>query len=1026
MKRRGWTEIPLDRPVATLMILLCLTVLGSVAIFRIPIGFMPEVREPEVDIEIPFPGSHPLEGLRQVVEPIEDEVATIPGVEGVWAGAGSGNVNLEVSFGWGADVDVKKGEVREAVERARERLPSTVGHIRVEGDVDDGGEILGGRISAERDLSESWALLDRRIRRPLERVPGVARVNLYGVEAQQVRIDLDLTAIRRHNISIGEIVERIEAANVDLDLGAIRDDGLRYDVRAETALRDIEQARNIEVGPSGLRLADVADVRLREPILDYGRHLNRNFAIGFDVMGEPGANIVATVARLERKIEQIGRDPQLQGIEVLVWQNQGEEILNSIHGLRNAGIFGGLLAIVVLFLFLRRFATTLIVAMAIPFSLLVACGGLFLFGLEFDVLTMLGLMLGVGMLVDNAVVVVENIYRLQGEGMSARRAARVGPRQVGMAVLAATMTTMIVWSWLLVTEEGHIRTYMGAVALTICLSVACSLLISLTFIPLAAARFSGRRAPHRGFLLERVVPAYRRLLSWTLRHRTATILLLLALAGSSAYPIMMIEKSGEPAERRTDVSIQYRIHDGTTKEGIEAYVDQVEGWIASQRETLGYESLYSWFQAPANAVTRVYLPRNAKEPEYRALEAILREGLPTIPGVDLEIGDRRGHRGHGSRGVAVRVALHGEDPEFLEEIALDVERRMGELEHIVEVYGPSLVGSKELRVRIDPEAARRRQLNPQQIADAVGFAFRGRSLSRFNAADGQIEVIVGLPEQARPGVAALRTLQIINADGVSIPLDAVASVDQARTPDWINRWERRTTSWVSAEFDEEATTTEKSRDAVAAALADLTLPEGYAWDWGREHRDEDEALAIMFKGIGLALLIVVLLMMALFESVMQPLAILITLPLALLGAFWSLFLGGYDFELIGFMGVIILIGVVVNIGIVMVEQVNQLRRDGATRHAALLQGCGDRLRPVLMTVITTVVGLIPLGFSQFTVAGLYIDSLAVAMIGGLISSTVFTLIGLPVWYSAVEDLGKVIAGLLVAPFGRSGFPKTNP
>lgn len=1015
-----FTDFPLDRPVATIMLLICLTVLGTVAIAFLPIGFMPLVQMPEIDVSVPFPGSHPLEGLREVVRPIEEEIATIPDVKSIFAWSNPGEAGVEAQFDWGVDPDLKLMEVREAVERARPRLPHGIGHVRVEGDTDGpGASILGGRISAKRDLSESWELLDARIRRPLERIRGVAQVVLYGVDPLEVRIDLDLAAVRQHGIEVGELIRRIDAANFDMDLGAVRGEMLRYDVRTAARFRDVETVRNLDIGSEGLRLRDVARVAIREPLLTRGRHLNRDFAIGFDVIKEASANTVETVDLLMAKIEEIGRDPELGGINLVVWQNQGEEILNSLRGLRNAGMFGGLLAIAVLYFFLRRVKTTLIVAVAIPFSLLVTCGVMFALDMEFNVLTMLGLMLGVGMLVDNAVVVIENIYRLQSQGMEADRAARQGARQVALAVLAATATTIIVWSWLFIIEPNQLKIYIGAVAAVICISVVCSLLISLTFIPLASARFVSQKPIPPGFFIRRLVPRYRALLAWTLKHRAVTLLALFALASSAAIPIALIEKTGEPKVQQREVLVFYQIADASTMEVLEGHVNTVEDWLEANRDELGITDIYSWFAEQHNtAQTRVYLPEGKNtQSSYKRLEKMLQEGLPTIAGVELDIGDHRGrHRGPREGGF-VRVAIHGEDPEYLDEIALDVEARLRGIDHVEEIYGPSLVGREEVRVLIDPERARTLGLDPIRIAETVGFAFRGQRLRRFQGGHGEIEVIVGLPETVRPGLAALKDLPVPRAEGDTVSLGAVADVEVARTPQHLNRVDRRTTSWVTLRFDDEATTTEAMRDVVSARLEGLELPDGYAWNWGQEHHREDETLRIMLRGVLISICVVLLLMAALFESFSQPLAILITLPLALFGAFWTLWLSGFVFEILGFIGVIILVGVVVNNGIVMVDHVNTLRREGKKRIDALIEGCGDRLRPVLMTVITTVVGLTPLALSEFTVAGVYIQSMAVAMIGGLISSTVFTLIALPVWYTAVEDLSAVILGLL--PIGLS-------
>ena len=1014
------TDFPLDRPISTVMMLICLTVLGTVAIAYLPIGFMPVVAEPEIDVFVPFPGSHPLEALREVVRPLEEEIATIPDVKTIFAWANSGNAGLEAQFDWGIDPEIKTMEVREAVERARPKLPPGIGHINVQGDTDGpGASVLGGRISAKRDLSESWELLDARIRRPLERIRGVASVQLYGVDPLDVRVDLDLAAVRRHGISVGDLIERIDAANFDMDLCAIRGDSLRYDVRTSARFRDIETIRELDLGVDGLRLRDVAEVAIREPVLTRGRHLDRDFAIGFDVMKEAQANTVETVDLLMAKIDEIGRDPELGGINLVVWQNQGEEILNSLKGLRNAGVFGGFLAVAVLFFFLRRVKTTLIVAVAIPFSLLVTCGVMFVAGMEFNVLTMLGLMLGVGMLVDNAVVVIENIYRLQSQGMSPDQAARIGTRQIAMAVVAATATTIIVWSWLFIMEPNQMKIYIGAVAAVICISVVCSLLISLTFIPLASARFSSKKPIEPGFFMVRLVPRYRALLAWTLHHRALTLGLLLVLASSAAIPITLIEKTGEPKMQQREVLVFYRVADASDLATLEGYVNVVEDWLEANKEELGIDQIYSWFtEDDNNCQTRVYLPEGKNtEKNFRALEDKLREGLPTIAGVQFDIGDQN-RRNRGPRqGGWISVAVHGEDPEYLQEVAYDVESRLRGIEHVEEIYGPSLSGREEVRILVDTERARALGIEPSTVADTVGFAFRGQRLRRFQGGSNELEVIVGLPETLRPGVATLQDLPVPRPDGQTISLGAVADIEIARTPPHLNRVDRKTTSWVALNFDDQATTTAKIREEMEGRLAGLSLPEGYSWSWGRQMHREDEALGIMLRGIIISICLVLLLMAALFESLSQPFAILITLPLALFGAFWTLWLAGFVFEILGFIGVIILIGVVVNNGIVMIDHVNGLRRDGKERIEALIEGCGDRLRPVLMTVITTVVGLIPLALSQFTVAGVYIQSMAVAMIGGLISSTIFTLIALPVWYTAVEDLFALMLGLLPSRSG---------
>jgi HAE1 family hydrophobic/amphiphilic exporter-1 len=1012
-----FTDLPVDRPVATVMLLVGLMVLGVVSISRIPLDFWPETDEPEIDIEVPYPGSHPLEGLKEVARPIEEEIATIPDVKRIFSNVNSGSVRLEAQFDWGVNIDLKKMEVREAVERARPRLPSEVDYIRVEGDISTGpggGAIIEGRISAPRDLSESWELLDRRIRRPLERIKGVASVDLYGVEAQQVRIDIDLQALKKHGIEAGEVMEAIDAANLDLDLGAVRGDVLRYDVRSASRFRDIPAIRDLLLGESGLRVRDVARVELREPLLNYGRHLEREFAIGIDVYKEPTANTVETVDNLVARIDEIREDPALEGITLQLWLNQGEEIRNAIFGLRNAGVFGGLLAVVVLFFFLRRLRTTLVVAVAIPFSLVVTCAVMYLLGADLNVLSMLGLILGVGMMVDNAVVVIENIHRLEGQGLAARDAARRGAGEVALAVTAATATTLIVWSWLLVEKWGDLVSQVGAVALPICIAVVCSLLISLTFIPLAASRFAPRKDVKPGLLLSKMVPGYRAVLNWTFRHRFLTLTSLLLLAGTAVMPIINVEKVGEPKVLERDIAVQYEIHDPSSKDVIEGHVDRVEEWLEGMRDELGYESIYSFYRETPYATTRIFFPRTmVTESFLNDVENRLRPELPVIAGVTLSVGeDMRRHRGMRARGRRmINVALHGEDPEFLEKIGLRVEEHLDGMDDVVEVWGPSLVGTKEVRITIDPEKTHALGLTPRDVAQVVTFAFRGQRLRRFEGAGDEVDMVLGLPEEAQPGLATLLDLPLPRGGDLdSVPLSAVADFRIERTPQHIRRVDRITTSWVAVQFDDEAVpTTVEARERVSAAMAGFELPDGYAWSFGEYGRDRDDALGVMLRGVLLSLLLVVLLMAALFESMLQPLAIVITLPLAFFGAFWGLWIFGFVLDPVSFFGVILLIGIVVNNGIVMVNHVNTLRSQGMERVQALIQGCGDRLRPILMTAITTIFGLVPLAMSNFAIVGAPMASVATVIVGGLATSTIFTLIGLPVWYTMVEDLGAVVA-----------------
>lgn len=1003
-------DLPVQRPVATLMMLAALTVIGAVAFHRLPLEFLPQIQEPRVRVTVPLPGGHPREVLEHVVKPIEEEVALIPDVVGITSTSRPGEASVVAEFERGRDKDLHEVQVREAVERARPEFPDGIGWYRVESFLEGPGRgaILRCRLSSQRDLANSWSLLDHHVLRPLERVAGVARVELSGVEAPQVEVGFDPHALRRHGVDPRTLRQALTAANTDADLGVARDGARLHRVRFLGRFRALEQIEGLGLEGDGIRVGDIARVSQRSPDVAYERRLDGEFAVGIDVFKTSKANTVATVDRVRARLDRIAEDPRLDDVELLVWDDAAAQIRNSLWSLLEAGLLGGVLAVAVLFLFLRRLGTTAIVAIAIPFSVLVTCGALYALGGELNVLTLLGMMFGIGMLLDNAVVVMESIHRCRAQGLSAAVAARRGTGRVGLAVTAATATSVVVWSWLLIVPPSSITLFLSHVALAICLAIVASLLISVTFIPLAAARWLSGAASRESYVVERLVPAYRRLLAWTLRHRLGTLLVLLLLTASAVIPILGLDKSGFPRLQRSYVEVNYEVASPRTKEAMRQLVEEVEAHLASRRDELGYAHLYSWFHhVQGTALTRLYLPpQQATETELARIRELLHASLPRLPGVRVVVGDQEWWRWPAEEGTRLPVALHGEDADHLEELALELESVLAALPGVREAVGPGRRGGNEVRVLVDPEQARALGTSPQQVAEAVSLSFQGSVLRRFYGSEDEVEMILGLPDDLQPGLSTLTSLPIHRAGAEPVPLAVVAELSLGRSEREIRREGRRTTTWLSVDFSPEIGNQEAQR-IVASRMDRFPLPDGYSWDWGTWGQRREENLRTMALGVAVSLVVVFLLMAALFESTSHALAIVITLPMAFVGSFWLLSLTGHRLDATAFTGIIVLIGIVVNNGIVMMDQVQRLRRSGQERVAALLDGCADRLRPVLMTAITTIVGLLPLALSTSTVATAYIDSLAVAVIGGLASSTVFTLLALPVWSTTLEDLGIV-------------------
>jgi HAE1 family hydrophobic/amphiphilic exporter-1 len=990
-------------PVTAGMVLLSVVVLGALSVNRLPLAMLPEVDFPGIEVTIPYPNALPAQVEEEITRPAEEALATLSRVRRIRSWSSANQAQISVQFAWGEDIGPLRAEAREKLDRIRDRLPADVDQIQVNSFRSADIPVLECRVAADRDLSRDYELLNLHVADPLRRVPGVAKVELYGVDPPQVQVDLRLDDLRRHRLEAAAVAARIDAASRDLSAGRL--DGVEESMPLRVVGRfgSLAEIAALPVGGPGLRLADVADVRYREPDLEFGRHLDLSRAVGLNVIKESGANTVAVAARCRETLAAIADDPALRGIQVLTFTDQGEEILESLEGLLHAGLIGAALATVVLLLFLRNLATTLVVALAIPFSLLATAALLFFSGRSLNILSMMGLMLAVGMLVDNAVVVMESIYRRRQRGEGRLRAALKGAREVLPAVVCATGTSVIVFLPLVLGGRTEITTWIGEVGRTIILTLLCSLFLSLTAIPLAMARLLPEGASRPAPAVEWLTVLHQRVLRWTLAHRPATLALAFAVVLSAVLPFSKVEKSAFTGTQVEAVRIEYKFTDDPSWREAERYVSRVEEWIHGRLDSLHVKSTYSYFQRDY-AFTRAYLAdgwaddRGAKDVRRR-----LREGLPALPGLKLEI---EGGEGEGSGPAGMTVRVFGEPGPRLETLADEVRRRLALVPGLADVRLGRQDGTHEIEVAVDRDRAARYGLTTQGVAEAVAAFFRGRPVARYRGPDGEVQVQARLAAADRASLSRLETLELAGAAG-RVPLGAVAEFRSVATPGSIERQQRRSVATVQANID--AADAGEVRKAASRQLEGMAFPTGYSWSFGSGFQEADETQKEMLVNLLLALALVYLVMAGLFESLLHPFAIMFALPFAFVGIAWVCFLTGTPFNLMSQIGLLILVGIVVNNGIVLIHKVHQLREHGVERSAAVLEGARDRLRPILMTTTTAILGLLPLAIGRSGVGDVYYYPLARTVIGGLGAATVLTLVLVPCLYTLLEDGTRLVA-----------------
>ena len=998
------TEIALRRPVTTVVVFVALALVGIIASRLLPLEKFPDIEFPGIFIQIPYAGSTPEEVERLITRPVEEALATLSGVEQMFSSSSEGESQIFLQFGWDQSMGAKGIEARAKVDGMRHLLPDDVRRIFVfTGSLGD-QPVLQLRISSERDLSDSYDLLDRLLKRRLERIEGVSRVDLHGVDAREVRILMKPDMLAAHGVDISAVRDLLVRSNFAVSAGKITAGDQRLSVRPSGEFSSVEEIRELVVNPSGLRLQDIADVELRTPERNYGRHLDRDYAIGVAINKSTGSNLVDVTDRVMAEVEQISRLPQMQGINIFALDNQGDSVRESLSDLLKAGALGGLLAIFVLYLFLRQVTTTLIVTASVPFSLMITLGALYFAGLTLNILSMMGLMLAVGMLVDNAVVITESIFRHRADKPDEPFSSTItGVNEVGLAVIAGTATTIIVFAPIIFGAQIDITIFLTHVAITIIVALLASLLIAQTLVPMLAARVAVPPRPKAGAWITRLTDRYVGSLQWILGHRwwSALGIVLVCVIGVLPMALDLVKFDMFPQDVGRRLYMPYHVEGQHPLERIEATVDTVEDYLYSRQEEFNIRSIYSYYDQGRAESTILLTDEEDATLSTKEIIELIEKDLPAIA-----IGEPSFQFDQQGGGAGFTLQISGDSTEVLNQLSVDVVRALSTVEGLKNVQSDAETGDREVRVVIDRTRAAAAGLTADTIAQSVSIAMRGENLREFRGESGEIAVRLAFRDDDKQSVEQLADLPLYTPDGQRITLGSVASFRISNSPDTIRRTDRQTAVILSANLEDEVTA-DDVRPRVNSLMEQIDLPPGYSWKEGRGFERQDETADMMMTNILLGVACIFLVMAALFESLLLPFSIILgSIVFSIFGVFLFFAATGTTFSFMAMIGIMILIGVVVNNGIVLVDHVNNLRQEGVPREEAIVTAGRDRLRPILMTVATTIVGLTPLAMGTTQVGG---DGppyypMARAIIGGLAFSTVVSLLVVPALYVYFDSL----------------------
>ena len=1005
------TDFALRRPVSTLMAFAAVAVIGIVASRLLPLEQYPDVSFPFMGAGVPYPGSTPEETEELITRPIEDALATLPGIEEIRSTSSDQDARFEIRFAWGTDINTAGFEVRNKLDSVRSQLPKTADRMWMWMASTADSPMLTVRFSADQDLSSQFDLLDRYFKKPIERIDGVARVELAGVEAREVRILVDPGRLAAHAVDIRQLVTLLEKSNFSVGAGQITGNGERLSVRPLGEFRSLDEIRNLVI-KNNVHVGDVASVELVSPEITRRRHLDGRPAVGLDVFKSTQANVVEVVEHVLDVIEKNKALPQMQGITVFTIDNQAEAIRSSLSDLTEAGLIGAALAFAVLFLFLRHWPTTLIVSASVPLSLLVTLAVMYFVGLTINVMSMMGMMLAIGMLVDNAVVVTESVYRhRQLDPGNPRAATLAGVKEVGAATLAGTATCVVVFLPILFGSNNQISIWLTHAAIPICVAMVASLIIAQTLIPMATSRFPAPPPVDSKSWIARLQDRYTKTLDWSIHHRGWTAFGLMAVLAltvglimlSSAYPGKFLKFDPGAQDGGNQVFLGYNIKGSHPIDRVEAAVGTIERHFEARREELGIKSFYTVYDQTSAFSIAVLKAR--KDGGLKAQEFIAKaqDGLPEIiigqPSFKWDDANSMG-------GQRFSVQLTGESTEKLAVLGDEVARVMSSVKGLEAVRSEAREGDEEVQIVVNRQRAAALGLTSSDVAQAVAAGMRGDRLREFRGTERELTLRLAFRESDRQTVDNLAEFPIYLPNGTRVPLSAVADFRIARGPRTIERVDRLTSVAITGNVTKDATLDGVGKE-VEALMKNYQLPPGYTWKLGKGFEQQDENSQTMMFNLLLAIAMIYLVMAAVFESTVYPMSIITSIFMAIVGVIWLLFVTRTTVTLMAFIGVQILIGVVVNIGIVLVAHINELRSKGMERMAAIVQAGRDRLRPILMTTLTASLGLLPLAAGDASLAvgggGPSYAPMARSIMGGLLAGAVMSLFVVPAFYVWIDN-----------------------
>lgn len=1006
------TEISVKRPVFATVLILALVVVGLVSYMSLPVDQYPNMELPVVAVSVQYPGAAPEQVESKVTQEIEEAVSEVSGVDSVTSTVSEGMSVTVIQFTMETNSDAAAQDVRDRVSRIQATLPADAKTPTISRFDPSDSPILSIAVTGDATQRELTTLAEDVITKRLKAVNGVGSVDLKGSLDREIQIQLDGNKMSAYNLTITEVLNSLRNENIDSPGGKVTDGQRETDLRAVGSIENPQQFLNIAVGQrngSSLYVKNIATIKDTTEELETVTKLNDKPALGIEIMKQSGSNTVQTVEDVKAQLESIKKELP-SGIDLVVVQDNSKTINESVEDVEFNLVVGGLLAVAIVFLFLGNWRSTIISGIAIPVSVIASFAVMKVLDFTLNTMSLLALSLAVGLLIDDAIVVIENIVRHLEMGKDKVAAAVDGTSEIGLAVMATTFSLVAVFLPVGM-MNGIVGQFFKEFGITVAASVLVSLFVAFTLTPMMSSKYlehaeiKGTSKLGRVWLkwnnkFDELTVKYGEFLRQALGQRRKVMLVAAALFVASLALLPLLGSTFIPDADNAELKVSAVVDPGMN---VNAVSDMADNMIQIIRGLPEVKQTYSVTKAKELTITVELTPKNQRKRSDTDIMTELRQKFSDIPGAEISVSKKSAM----SNGKPVSIVIQGTSLTTLADIAEQVEQVIASIPGAVEVSSSYEAGNPDAQLVIKHDRASDLGISTASIADTLQTMFNGKVVTQYKEDDDAYDVRVILDPDNRRSLADVKNVYVSgnrvdkNGQAVMVPINQVTETVYATSPAQIKRYNNQQQITISANLS--GTTLGDFNNAFNKRKAEISMPEGYQFVTTGQAKSMNDAFSSMILALSMAVLFIFFVLAAQFESYIDPFAIMLALPLAIIGAIAGLLLMGSQLSIMSLIGIIMLMGLVTKNAILLVDCAKQHRAQGMERNQALVEAAIQRMRPIIMTTAAMIFGMIPLALGIGPGAEARAP-MAHAIIGGLVTSTILTLVVVPVVYTLFDDI----------------------